>query len=114
MNLQFWIKVAITVALVLTASMLSKKPGPLGALVASLPVTSLLVLAWLYLERHDAKRVADMSMEIFWFVLGSLAFFPVLSLSIKAGWNPWLCFLLAGLAAFTGMSAVQWLITLRQ
>mgnify|MGYP001007922136 CR=1 FL=1 len=85
MNLQFWIKVAITVALVLTASMLSKKPGPLGALVASLPVTSLLVLAWLYLEQHDAKRVADMSMEIFWFVLGSLAFFPVLSLSIRRG-----------------------------
>ena len=34
-----------------------------------------------------------------------------LSLSLKAGWPSWLCFLLAGLAAFGGMSAVQFLLT---
>lgn len=113
MNTQFWIKLSITTALVLTASALSRKPGPLGALVASLPVTSLLVLGWLYIEQHDANRVAAMSMEIFWFVLGSLAFFPVLSYSIKSGWNPWLCFALAGGVGFLGMSAVQWLLALR-
>lgn len=111
MQMQFWIKLAITVALVLTASALSKKPGVLGALVASLPVTSLLVLGWLYYEARDAQKVAGMSMDIFWFVLGSLAFFPVLSYSIKAGWNPWLCFLLAGIAGFAGMSAVQYALT---
>lgn len=108
MNLQFWIKLAITVALVLTASALSKRPGFLGALVAALPVTSLLVLAWLYAETHDAQRVAAMSMDIFWFVIGGLAFFPALTLSLKAGWPVWLCFVLAGVAAFAGMSAAQY------
>ncbi len=110
MNLQFLIKLAITVALVLTASMLSKRPGFLGALVAALPITSLLVLGWLYMDTHDAQRVATMSMDIFWFVLGGLAFFPVLSFSLRQGWQPWLCFLLAGLAAFAGMSAAQSLL----
>lgn len=107
MNAHFWIKLAITVALVLAASALSKKPGVLGAMVASLPITSLLVLGWLQLETHDAQKVAGMCMDIFWFVLGSLAFFPVLAYSIKAGWNPWLCFGLAGIAGFAGMSLVQ-------
>ena len=111
MNLQFLIKLAITIALVLTASLLSKRPGFLGALVAALPVTSLLVLGWLYIETHDVQRVATMSMDIFWFVLGGLAFFPVLSFALKQGWQAWICFILAGLAAFTGKSVAQYLLT---
>lgn len=111
MNAQFLLKLAITVALVLTASALSKRPGLVGALVAALPVTSLLVLGWLYVETHDAQRVATMSMDIFWFVLGGLLFFPVLSFSLRAGWHPWLCFALAGLAAFAGMSGAQYVLT---
>jgi hypothetical protein len=111
MNAQFLLKLAITVALVLTASALSKRPGVLGALVAALPVTSLLVLGWLYVETHDAQRVATMSMDIFWFVLGGLLFFPVLSLSLKGGLPPWACFALAGVAAFAGMSGMQFALT---
>ena len=111
MTVQFLLKVAITVTLVLVASALSKKAGVLGALVASLPITSLLVLGWLYRDTYDTQRVATMSMDIFWLVLGSLAFFPVLSLSLKAGWHPWLCFALAGVAGFAGMTGVQWLLT---
>ena len=110
MNPQFIAKTAITVALVLAASMLSKRPGLLGALVAALPLTSLLVLGWLYAETRDAQRVAAMSMDIFWFVIGGLLFFPVLSFSLKAGWQPWLCFLLGGIAAFAGMSGAQILL----
>ena len=114
MNPQFLIKAAITVALVLAASLLSKRPGLLGALVAALPLTSLLVLGWLYAETRDAQRVAAMSMDIFWFVLGGLLFFPVLSFSLKAGWHPWLCFALAGIAAFAGMSGAQFLLAHRR
>lgn len=111
MTLQFLLKTTITVALVLIASGLAKRPGLLGALVAALPVTSLLVLGWLYAETGDTQRVANLAMEIFWFVLGGLLFFPALSLSLKAGWPVWLCFLLAALAGFAGMSAVQFLLT---
>ncbi|MGE4367014.1 DUF3147 family protein [Thermomonas sp.] len=111
MTLQFLLKTAITVMLVLIASGLARRPGLLGALVASLPVTSLLVLGWLYAETGDAQRVANLAMEIFWFVLGGLLFFPALSLALKAGWPVWLGFLLAALAAFAGMSAAQFLLT---
>ncbi len=111
MNTQFLLKAGITVALVLIASALSKRPGVLGALVAALPITSLLVLGWLYADTRDVQRVATMSMDIFWFVLGGLAFFPVLTLALRADWHPWLAFTLAGLAAFAGMSAMQLLLT---
>ncbi|PNS08189.1 DUF3147 family protein [Solilutibacter silvestris] len=114
MNLQLLIKLAITVITVMVASELSKKPGVLGALVASLPLTSLLVLTWLYRDSGDPARVATMGMDIFWFVLGSLAFFPALAISIRAGWPVWLCFACAGLAGAAGVAAVQALLHLRQ
>ena len=110
MNTQFWIKLAITVALVLLASGLSKRPGFLGALVAALPITSLLVLGWLYAETQDIQRVATMSMDIFWFVLGGLLFFPVLAFALRAGWQPWLSFAIASAAGFAGMSGVQYVL----
>ena len=110
MNAQFAIKACITVALVLVASALSRRPGPVGALVASLPLTSLLVLGWLYAETRDPRQVADMSMGILWFVLGSLPFFPVLALALRNGWPAWAAFAGAAVAGFAGVSLTQWLL----
>lgn len=110
MNLQFLLKVLITIATVLVASYLAKRTGWLGALVASLPLTSLLVLTWLYADTHDAVRVADLSMGIFWFVLGSLPFFLVLAFALRQGWSVALSFALAMLSGFVGVVLMQWVI----
>lgn len=111
MNAQFLLKAAITVILVLAASVMARRPGLAGALVASLPLTSLLVLGWLYFDTRDPRQVADLAMNILWFVLGSLPFFVVLALSLRNGVNVALSFLLASIAGFAGVSIVQWLLT---
>lgn len=111
MNLQFVLKLVLTVAIVLAASALARRTGWLGALVASLPLTSLLVLAWLYGDTRDPNQVADLSMGIFWFVLGSLPFFVVLALGLRQGWPPLAAFIAAALTGFAGVSVVQWLLT---
>ncbi|HVR80845.1 MAG TPA: DUF3147 family protein [Luteimonas sp.] len=111
MNLQFLLKLAITVTVVLVASMLARRTGWVGALVASLPLTSLLVLVWLYADTRDAVQVADLAMGIFWFVLGSLPFFLVFAFALRQGWNIGLAFAAAALAGFAGVSLTQWLLT---
>lgn len=111
MSIQFAIKISVTVAIVLIASALAKRPGHLGALVASLPVTSLLVLGWLYADTRDPRQVADMAMGIFWFVLGGMPFFVVLALSLRGGLHTGLSFALAAAAGFAGVSLVQWLLS---
>ena len=111
MNAQFLLKAAITVAVVLVASALARRHGWVGALVASLPLTSLLVLGWLYAETRDARQVADLSLSIFWFVLGSLPFFVVLPLALRAGWHVGAAFAAAALAGFAGVTVTQWLLT---
>lgn len=111
MNAQFLLKLLITVALVLVASALAKRTGWLGALIASLPLTSLLVLGWLYFDTREPRAVADLAMAIFWFVLGSLPFFLVLAFALRQGLQAGLSFGLAALAGFAGVSVVQWLMT---
>ena len=111
MNAQFLLKVAITVALVLLASALARRTGWLGALVASLPLTSLLVLAWLYGDTRDPLQVADLAMGIFWFVLGSLPFVLVLAFGLRHGWRVELAFAVAIVVGFAGVSLVQWLLS---
>jgi hypothetical protein len=111
MNAQLLIKAAITVAIVLLATVLSRRPGYAGALVASLPLTSLLVLGWLYADTRDPRQVADMTMAILWFVLGSLPFFVVLAVSLRLGLAVVPAFVIAALAGFGGTLLVQWLLT---
>ena len=111
MTLQLALKILITVVLVVAVSLLSRRPGVAGALVASLPATSLLVLGWRYAETRDAVQVADMAMDILWFVLGSLPFFPVLAYTLRKGLHPGLGFPLAALAGFAGVTLTQWLLT---
>lgn len=44
----------------------------LGAFIASLPLTSLLAMIWLFQETDDATRNATLSSEIFWLLLPAL------------------------------------------
>lgn len=110
MNLQFLLKVAITVVVVVVASLLARRHGWIGALVASLPLTSLLVLGWLYMETRDGAQVADLAMGIFWFVLGSLPFFLVLAFALRQQWPVAWSFAAAATAGFAGVTLVQWLL----
>lgn len=111
MNPQFWWKAALTVVIVLVASALARRHGWVGALVASLPLTSLLVLGWLYADTRNPLQVADLAMTIFWFVLGSLPFFVVLAFGLRGGWHWGIALAAAVATGFAGVSLAQWLMT---
>ena len=76
-----------------------------GAVLASLPLTSLLVLSWLYLDTKDTAKVSEMSRSIFWAVLPSLFFFLVLPFLLKRGWGYWPSLGASCAAMFAGYTA---------
>ena len=82
-------KVLITAILVVAISEIGKRSSFAGALLASLPLTSLLALVWLYRDTGDALQAAQLAQGIFWLVLPSLLFFLVFPLGVKAGWGFW-------------------------
>lgn len=79
------LKVLLSAVLIAAISEISKRSTTLGALVASLPLVSVLAMLWLYRETGDAARVAALSGEIFWLVLPSLLLFIVLPLLVRRG-----------------------------
>ncbi|MBI3298179.1 MAG: DUF3147 family protein [Elusimicrobia bacterium] len=81
----FWVKTALSALLIAGSSEVAKRSTVLGALIASLPLTSVLAMVWLYAETKDKGAVAGFSMSVFWAVLVCLPMFPVLSWLLKRG-----------------------------
>lgn len=100
---QFLLKTLVSALLIAAASELAKRSTVFGALIVSLPLTSLLAMLWLWRDTHDAARLAAYSLDIFWLVLPSLVLFLVLPLLLRAGYGFWLSLgggVLATLAAY--------------
>lgn len=87
--LYYVIKVALSAAVIVAASEAAKRSSLLGALIVSLPLTSLLAFVWLWLDTHDPARIEALSWGIFWLILPSFALFALLPVLLKAGWSFW-------------------------
>ena len=74
-------------AIVVGASELAKKTTLLGALVISIPVTSIMAMIWLYKDTGDSTQVADFAESILWLVIPSCALFLVLPYLLRKGWE---------------------------
>jgi len=79
----YLVKLLLTALLVVLASEVARRSSLFGALLASVPLVSILALTWLYVDTGNTERVAAFSTDIFWLVLPSLAFFPSLSLLLR-------------------------------
>jgi hypothetical protein len=83
------IKAAISGVIVALVSEIARRYPGWGGLVASLPLTSLLAMIWLWRDTDDSLRVAELSSSTFWFILPSLPLFVVLPMLLKSGMAFW-------------------------
>ena len=79
------LKVLLSAIVIVAVSEAAKRSTFIGALIASLPLTSLLAFVWLYAETGDIAKISTLSTEIFWLVIPSLVLFLLLPLFIKSG-----------------------------
>jgi hypothetical protein len=82
---QYVVRIVVTVVLVVAIAELSKRSSLAGALLASVPITSVLAMVWLYTDTRDVAQVAQLSKSVFWLVLPSLALFLVLPALLQRG-----------------------------
>lgn len=85
----FLAKILISAVVIAAASELGKRSAFAGAVLVSLPISSLLALSWLHAETGDAAKISAMSTWIFWAVLPSLILFLALPALLKRGWGYW-------------------------
>lgn len=98
----FLIKTLITALVIAGISEVAKRWTPIAAILASLPLTSILAMIWLYHDTHDISKINELSHSIFWAVLPSLLFFVALPLLLKAGIKFGLGMILASAIMFVG------------
>jgi len=84
------LKFFVSALVIVLISEIAKRSTGFAALIASLPLTSLLAIIWLHLDGSDSTQIAGLSGQIFWLVLPSLVFFLVLPLLLKHGLGFWL------------------------
>jgi len=72
-----WIvtKYLITAAVVVAVSEFAKRSDKLGALIAALPMVTVLTLIWLHVEKQPASKVANHAWYTFWYVVPTLPMF---------------------------------------
>ena len=105
-------KYALTAFIVVLVSEIAKRSTVFGALLASVPIVSVLAMIWIYVETKDTQRIAALSTDIIWLVVPSLVLFIVLPLMLRHGIGFWIS--LASGIATTGvayavvLAALKW------
>ena len=83
------IKALLSGAIVAAVSEIARRYPGWGGLLASLPLTSLLAMVWLYRDTGDPERVAELSISTLWFFAPSVPLFIALPALLQANVRFW-------------------------
>ena len=83
------IKAALSGIIIAIVSEVARRYPGWGALIASLPLVSILGMIWLWRDTSDPVRLAHHAQATFWFVLPSLPMFLLVPLLLKRGIGFW-------------------------
>ena len=109
--LYYAIKILVSATVIVLVSELAKRNTFLAAVVASLPLTSLLAFIWLYWETGDTSRVYSLSLDVLWLVIPSLSLFVALPFFLRLGYEFWIS--MTGAIAVTALCYAILLALLR-
>lgn len=104
------LKIAITTLLVVIISEVARRSTLMGAVLASVPIVSVLAIFWLYVDTKDLSKISHLASSIFWLVLPSLALFLCLPLLLKSGVNFYLSMALSIALTVICYWAMLWLL----
>jgi hypothetical protein len=68
-------KYLITAALVVLISEVAKRYDRIGAIIASLPIVTVLVMIWMYIEKTPLEKISNHAYYTFYYVLPTLPMF---------------------------------------
>lgn len=104
--LYFLTKAALSGLIAAIVSDVARRSPAFGALVASLPLISIIAVIWLWRDTGDANRIASHMEATFWYVLPSLPMFLLTPAMLRSGLGFW-----SSLVAGCVLTSVLYLIT---
>ena len=103
------LKAGVSGVLIAAASELAKRYPGFGALIASLPLVSILGMIWLWRDKPDAANMSAHVGATFWFVLPSLPMFLAIPALLDWGVPFWAALALGCVLTVTLYGAMTWL-----
>jgi hypothetical protein len=88
--IQFAIRAIVSGLIIAAIALTARRSPALGALIASLPLVSLMGMAWLWHDTGDRERLATHVEATFWYVLPSLPMFLIIPAALRHGANVWI------------------------
>lgn len=104
--LYYAFKIALSAMILVADNAIAKRHSGAAALLAALPLTSLLALVWLHVEGASSAAIGELSGQIFWLVLPSLILFLALPALLRVGLGFWPSLTLAALATVAAYLAL--------
>ncbi len=100
------LKALLSGVIIMAVSEIAKRSPAFGALIASLPLVSLLAIIWLWRDTSDTTRIANHAEATFWYVLPSLPMFLTFPYMLRHGIAFW-----PALTAACGLTVVLYFLT---
>jgi hypothetical protein len=86
----FAIRAILSGIIIALIALVGKKAPAAGALIASLPLISILGMIWLWRDTSDSALLANHAEATFWYVLPSLPMFLLIPWLLRSGYGFWL------------------------
>jgi hypothetical protein len=102
------IKAALSGLIIAAVSEIERRSPGFGALVASLPLVSILGMMWLWRDTRDAVRMAAHAEATFWYVIPSLPMFLIIPALLRAGVGFWAALAIGCAVTVTLYFAMTW------
>ena len=87
--IQFAVRATISGILIALIALTARRNPAFGALIASLPLLSLIGMIWLWHDTRDKERMAAHVEATFWYVLPSLPMFLAIPYALRHGFGFW-------------------------
>jgi uncharacterized membrane protein (GlpM family) len=109
--MQFFIKLFLSNIIIVACVLMGKRHPALAGLIATMPLTSLIVLLWLHSDKPgDYRLLSDYTTGVLWGIIPTILFFAALYILFRKQ-LPLALILAAGFAVWlAGAFVHQWLL----
>ncbi len=83
-----YIKYLITAAVVVAVSEVARRSDKLGALIAALPMVTVLAMTWMFFEfegEQQTEKIANHAWYTFWYVIPTMPMFLLMPWMLRRG-----------------------------
>jgi len=80
-------KLLITTLLIVLISEIAKRNSLAGAILAAIPLVSILAMTWMYVDTNSSVKAVEFSNNVVWLIVPSMTLFIAFPILIKKGFG---------------------------